>query len=93
MVEVGRDGGSARGNSSAYGSANGRVGGSASGRDDGGIGGGGMDGVRDEECYDGGDESSNGGARDACDRNGDSDDEVEILGCSRQGKEPIVEEP
>nr|POE55881.1 hypothetical protein CFP56_66002 [Quercus suber] len=29
----------------------------------------------------------------SCDRNDDSDDEVEILECKRPGKEPIVEEP
>nr|POF21310.1 hypothetical protein CFP56_33061 [Quercus suber] len=71
----------------------GRDGGSAGGKDGGGIGGGGMDGDWDEECYDGGDESGNGGARDAGDRNDDSDDEVEILGCRRLGKEPIVKKP
>ena len=40
-----------------------------------------------------GDEFGSGGARDTSDKNDDSDNEVEILGCRRPGKEPIVEEP
>ncbi|KAK9999775.1 hypothetical protein SO802_019378 [Lithocarpus litseifolius] len=78
---------------SADGRADGKVGGSANGRDGGKDGGGGMGGGRDEEFYDGGDESGSGGARDEGDRNDDSDDEVETLRCRRPGKEPIIKEP
>ena len=74
------------------------------GRDGGNFGGsdGACDGGTDEECYNGRDKAGRDGARDACDRNHDSegptahtnafdnqnDTKVEVLGCNRPRKEP-----